>query len=387
MTAAARGFPWLPLARPLFVLAGRLHVGPAGWDAEALHARVGEALRKLEGEYARVGAPAERARTAHYVVAAVVDDLALNARSGTPAVWAKQSMISIFHRDATGGDRFFDILDRLSGDPAGNRDLLELMYAGLALGFEGRLRLRPDRAEQAALAREDLYRALRRPPPGDLSAQWRGAAIPATKRALSTGALVAAFPAIAAAVAGAYFAGAETTARRADALAAAFAAAPPQPPPSLKLTTLTITQKLQGFLAAEIRAGLVMVADDPLGTLVCIRNQGMFGSGSAEVDSRYAGLIDRIGQAAARENVGLLVVGHTDNQPISTPQFPSNVELSLARAQSVAALLGKRVDPSRIRAEGRGATQPVAANDTEIGRDANRRIDIDVIWTRGDKKP
>ena len=73
--------------------------------------------------------------------------------------------------------------------------------------------------------------------------------------------------------------------------------------------------------------------------------------------------------------------------PIATTRFPSNVELSQARAQAVADVLGQHLSPTLIHAEGRGAADPIESNDTEKGREANRRTDILVIWREGAAKP
>jgi chemotaxis protein MotB len=74
------------------------------------------------------------------------------------------------------------------------------------------------------------------------------------------------------------------------------------------------------------------------------------------------------------------VVGHTDNVPIATAQFPSNWELSAARATTVVRFLQSTgVPPERLSAAGRGEFSPVASNDDADGRRKNRRIEITLI--------
>ncbi|MEC8899061.1 MAG: OmpA family protein, partial [Pseudomonadota bacterium] len=69
------------------------------------------------------------------------------------------------------------------------------------------------------------------------------------------------------------------------------------------------------------------------------------------------------------------VEGFTDNQPIRTSRFPSNWELSTARAAAVARMLMMEgIEPERLAAVGYGQYQPVARNDTEEGRRRNRRV-------------
>lgn len=75
--------------------------------------------------------------------------------------------------------------------------------------------------------------------------------------------------------------------------------------------------------------------------------------------------------------------GHTDNVPIQTPQFPSNWELSSARAIAVLRLFVDELgmDPLTLLATGYGKYHPVASNRTEIGRSKNRRIEIVLVYS------
>jgi len=103
----------------------------------------------------------------------------------------------------------------------------------------------------------------------------------------------------------------------------------------------------------------------------------MFASGSSEVNDSYDHLLTRIGAALDTRPGKVLITGHTDNIPIRNIRFPSNWHLSQARADAVAAVIAPLLaDPSRVRAQGMADTQPVTSNDTEAGREANRRIDI-----------
>jgi type VI secretion system protein ImpK len=111
--------------------------------------------------------------------------------------------------------------------------------------------------------------------------------------------------------------------------------------------------------------------------IVRINNQGLFGSGSAVVEDDDVPLLQKIGTALGRETGTVVVTGYTDNQPIHTLQFPSNFELSTARAQAAAAIMDQTIgDQSRMSAKGMGDAQPVASNDTAAGRAQNRRIEI-----------
>ena len=88
-------------------------------------------------------------------------------------------------------------------------------------------------------------------------------------------------------------------------------------------------------------------------------------------------LLERIAGVLETEGGAIKVVGHTDSVPIRTARFPSNVELSQARAKAVGDVLKTRLSkPDRIGTEGKGADTPIAPNSTADGRAQNRRVEI-----------
>jgi chemotaxis protein MotB len=109
----------------------------------------------------------------------------------------------------------------------------------------------------------------------------------------------------------------------------------------------------------------------------------LFDSGSAVIENRTAlSVLDKIGAIVATERKHPVEVeGHTDDRPIATSQFPSNWQLSGARAGAVVQrLVGAGVSGDRVSLGGYAARQPVASNATAAGRARNRRVEI--ILTR-----
>ncbi len=104
----------------------------------------------------------------------------------------------------------------------------------------------------------------------------------------------------------------------------------------------------------------------------------LFASGSADIGSDGRGTLAEVANVLAEiPDRSFQVEGHTDDQPISTTQFPSNWELSAARALSVVKLLvAQGVPPENLSGAGYGEFQPVALNETRDGRRLNRRIEI-----------
>lgn len=103
----------------------------------------------------------------------------------------------------------------------------------------------------------------------------------------------------------------------------------------------------------------------------------LFDSGSAELKPESLPMLARLADYLPRVRHNLDILGHTDNLPIATTVYPSNWELSAARAgRAVRFLVEHGLDPQRLRAIGLAATVPLAPNDTVAGRATNRRIEF-----------
>lgn len=102
-----------------------------------------------------------------------------------------------------------------------------------------------------------------------------------------------------------------------------------------------------------------------------------FASGRAEIQSNFYAVLDSVAKVLAEfDDTDLLVGGHTD----STGKMDTNMDLSRRRAQSVADYLGSRgVMRERLSARGYGPNMPVADNNTEAGKQANRRVELDLV--------
>jgi chemotaxis protein MotB len=164
----------------------------------------------------------------------------------------------------------------------------------------------------------------------------------------------------------------------------AFAAAPPKPaevpppdvaPQSARLTALV--RYLEKLLPSQGDA-LVATVERTDGAVVVAVADG-FASGSATPSPAMRPLLAEIGAlAGASPDVTIEIAGHTDDRPIHTTAYASNLELSLARASRIARDL-VAVEPGlaeRVFASGYGEQRPVAANDEARGRARNRRIEI-----------
>ena len=387
--SAATGLnPLNAAASALFSLVGRLRNRAAHPDPAALRESVIGEIRAFETRALRAGYPAQTVKLARYALCATLDDVVLNTPWGGRSVWPQRSLVGTFHKETHGGDRVWDLLKRLEQDPSQNRDLLEFLYVCLSLGFEGRLRVEPRGAERhreirAGLAR--LIRARRGPAEPELAPRWKG--LDLAHRPLSAWTpvwVIAGLTLAGACVAFLAFAwalGGETErlrgqleALRPEGPVTLARAAPPPPPPPEPVQE---TRSLAEFLASEIEEGLVEVFAAGNALTVRLTGAAIFAPASDTLAPRFVAVVERVAQALEAEPGRVIVAGHSDSQPIRTARFPSNLALSLARAQSVM----KRIeavltDPSRLTAEGRAAEEPIADNATAEGRARNRRIEI-----------
>ena len=134
-------------------------------------------------------------------------------------------------------------------------------------------------------------------------------------------------------------------------------------------------------LTEEVKKGELQVRQYKDMLTVDVAEQLFFDSGRADLKDTGKAVLKKVGEALkGYEDKVIRVVGHTDNVPIKTKVFPSNWELSVARATTVVRYLQETgIPPERMVASGRAEYQPVAENDTAEGRKKNRRIEITLI--------
>jgi len=136
-------------------------------------------------------------------------------------------------------------------------------------------------------------------------------------------------------------------------------------------------KEITDVLAPLVEQGHVRVTEGLQGITVEINASVLFDSGEARLQLPALQVLTAVGRILATTDFPVIVEGHTDNAPINTPLFPSNWELSGARAASVVRLFVETgVDPRRLTATGYAEQRPVADNATAEGRQRNRRVAI-----------
>lgn len=370
--------PLVSAAGRLLVLIGKLRNLAQPSNVAALRASTAEAVSQFDAAARRAGIANETVLAARYVLCTALDEAVANTPWGVQGGWNKQSLLVQFHNETWGGEKVFQLLAKLAQDVPTHRPLLELIYAVLALGFEGRYRVLDNGRSQLDSVRQrlaDLIAKDRPPVEAELSPHWRGQGAGAVRlrESLPLWVFAAGFALL---LALAWFGLRLSLNYRSD---ATFAAVSSLRVPQLQIAPPAIMAKaprLAKFLEPEVKQGLVAVTDEADRSVVRLRGDSFFGSGSADPMAKSLPVLNRIGQALAEVNGEVLITGHSDSQPIRSLRYPSNWHLSKARADAVMGALATLVDPARMRADGRADSEPVAPNDTPANRARNRRVDI-----------
>src|SRR6188768_3867280 len=141
-----------------------------------------------------------------------------------------------------------------------------------------------------------------------------------------------------------------------------------------------VADEIEKALAPLVAAEMIAVRRESTWVEVEIRTDILFASGVADLSAGALPPLNILATTLARYPNPVRVEGHTDNRPINTTTFPSNWELSAARAASVVHLFAKGgVDPARLAVIGLGEFRPAKSNDTVEGRNANRRVLIVIL--------
>ncbi|OUS31430.1 hypothetical protein A9Q99_02325 [Gammaproteobacteria bacterium 45_16_T64] len=134
-------------------------------------------IRDFEYRCGQAGVDEESVLYSRYVLCTVIDEFATKTPWGGNGVWSSQSLLSQFHDETRGGEKFFQILDHLQTQPATYLNVLELMYVSLSFGFEGKYSLQNRGNVDIENLRDNLFhlmRLQRGEPERDLSPQWQG---------------------------------------------------------------------------------------------------------------------------------------------------------------------------------------------------------------------
>lgn len=155
----------------------RLKTSAAAENFDALNERLNVAIKLFEHRALQEGMDGGQVMAARYVLCTVVDEAVVTTPWGNESAWSQMSLLSTFHNETFGGEKFFQLLEHLSRNPVKHLAMLELMYICLSLGFEGKYRVLPRGMLELEAIRDSLYRQIRQlrgDIPRELSPHWEG---------------------------------------------------------------------------------------------------------------------------------------------------------------------------------------------------------------------
>ncbi|MCG8709089.1 DotU family type VI secretion system protein [Brenneria sp. 4F2] len=375
--------PLVAAANPLLNAIHQIRHSVSHDDLIDLRQRLIDEIRRFEVRCQQAKLPYEVIIGARYCLCTALDEAAALTPWGSRGVWSGSGLLVTFHNETWGGEKFFQLLARLSQNPREHILLLELINYCLLLGFEGRYRVMDNGRTQLDTIKQRLWQMIRgvrgsyspylSPHPEDqpvMRKLWRPV-IPLWACVALAGFLGCLF----------YISlNWRLSDKTSPVLASIYQTRLPEVSIQRPAESLPAVLDLRGFLRPEIDAGLVAVHDESDRSVVILKGDGLFASASTEVRDRYDPVIYRIAQAMNNVSGKILVVGYSDNVPIRSARFASNYELSRSRAESVLKMLQKHLShPERVKAEGRGEMNPVAPNDSAENRARNRRVEITLL--------
>ena len=371
----------------LLALLTRINGSYSQSDTMELKNKIIQEIQQFQITAQAEGVDPQTISSARYVMCTVLDEAVLNTPWGANSNWSQHSLLSLFHKEVSGGERFFLLLKSLAQNPAKNRGLLELMYLCLALGFEGRYRIMQDGKNKLAGIREWLYQILQQERGSieqALSPHWEG--VIDQRNPLTRFVPLWVFGSVAAALLAILFSVFlfQLNSESDPVFRQILGIKPPmsqiatpepiyEPAPTAQVT-------LSMLLVDEIEKQHIKVAELVQRSTVTIQGDNLFSSGSTTVNRSLIPLLHRIADALNQLPGEVLITGHSDNVPIRSSRYPSNWHLSKARADAVAKIIQQNLtNPDRTLIEGRSDLDPIAPNTTRQGRAKNRRVEVTLL--------
>ena len=352
-------------ARPLIAMATQLR--HAVLDApEGTKRALAAAIERFERDLAQAGWDGASIAAASYLLCVWVDEVVAD----TPWGAGGAGLLERFHGERDGSQRVLALLSRLAERPRENRALLELFHTCLSLGLTGALRGSPEAAPGVERLRSRVSRA--RPREGvQLAPPWRAAVPPATpvwKRRLWPGVLVL----LGLVTLAVYTVSQLSLSARVDEVFASMQQIGAGTVPAAKPAPVAAEAgpvRLAALLADDALAGRLVVRDEVHRSVVSLPAETLFVSGSTQLASGSAALLDRVGAALAAQAGKVLVIGHTHGADPRTARPPSAWHQSYEWARKAANVRGRRVGTERLAIGG-------AAHMARATAGARRRVDI-----------
>ncbi|GAC1546445.1 MAG: type VI secretion system protein TssL, long form [Collimonas sp.] len=328
----------------------------------------------------------EHREVASYCLCTALDEAVMSTKwggsqgRGDAGVWAGGPMLAgTFHENSEGGIKFFNFTGGMLKEREEHRDVLEVQYYILHMGFEGQYALETHGDRSLSATRQIIYDAIyanRPQAPVALSPN-----LPLTApgnfmpmRHVPVG-LVAVIAMLVALTMFAWYKFQLVT--RSEQLIQEITDIGKMTPPPSQAMSLRLAQLLKD----EIASGKVVVDESDAGkSSVLFNGDDMFVAGAAKLNADMLPLLNKVAAELAKIPGGVQIVCHSDNVPIRTRALPNNQALSEERAASIGDVLQTAgVASNRLTIIGRGDSEPLASNTNAAGRAKNRRVEMIVL--------
>lgn len=381
--------PIIDAAKPVFVLTNAMKNTTTQLTIENILFKFSKLLEQFETEAERNGAPYEMVKAAQYCLCTFVDEIAVRSEWANES-WSQKSLLVTFYDETWGGERFFEILEKAKLDANKNLYLIEFIYLCLQFGYKGKYQIINNGDLELEKEKNILLGIINNNRPDVFDSIFNSSldqpeAEKKQERLHIPLWVIGVFSCL---IIGVFYIGFrwslgnmfDETSVKINNLTL-----PKNAPYGVDNNTTIQTERLTPLLVNEIDRGLIQVKDLPDRSVITMLGDGLFESGSENIQDKFFPVLATIGQALEGVKGQVVVTGYTDNTPIKSINFPSNWHLSQARADAVKKILLDYIsDNNRVRSEGRGSTSPVVPNDSPENKAKNRRVEITIFSISND---
>ncbi|WP_395344310.1 type IVB secretion system protein IcmH/DotU [Ningiella sp. W23] len=389
--------PILALVSPLILLVSKAKIAAANVDLRELKEHAQQEIEYYRSINFAMDAPFDAYEQVSYGLCCLLDEIVLNTPWGAKSEWSTQSLLVIFHKEAWGGERFFNQLDDMCANPSHYMAAIEFYYCALELGFEGKYRQAADGIREHQIVKNNTYLLIEKYKVLEtqaLSGKWEGSydrrqallkVLPQWVVWSITGGLLLVI----------YFSFSLLLSYQSDpvkrrlvslldknivnvapynieSLGSLFTAQP-----DLQDTSDGIYELLLAEFESELAAGKLIIEENEKGVSVRLTDANLFASGSDALALDYVDIMKQMGMSLTGQRVRIEITGHSDDIPIRTLRFNDNWALSEARASAVKSIISENLDANvQVFARGLADTVNLVPNTSSANRALNRRVEV-----------
>jgi type VI secretion system protein ImpK len=374
----------LSSASDLIILASNIRSLEPSNSIEQLRRDIENLITKFDQQVNQFNLSNEVCLTARYLLCCLLDELVLSTPWGSESAWSNQTLLSKYHNETSGGEKFFLIVNKLLEQPQRNIDLIELCYVCLSSGFCGKYRLSKQGESQLLDICQRLYAPIEqiRPTSRDLSPTWQG--VGNVKTGFVKGfPLPVYFLILGFILVAVYIAFLSSLKAKAEPLYQKIESIGWEQPVSQseniqpsRIDVSKVANSLKQVLGVYIDNKIVSVDERNDQIFIRFISTSLFRSGSSAINENSLPDVNVLVNAIKKYADRVLVVGHTD----STGKPDSNWVISRKRAEAIANwLTTSNQQLSNTMTRGVADTQPLVNEDSDYNRSINRRVELTLI--------